>query len=55
MKRFGSWWLLVLSIGACFLEVDSLDAASLTLTPEEQVAFDKSAAAVRELVDKLKL
>ena len=36
MKRFGSCWLLVLSIGACFLEVDSLDAASLTLTPEER-------------------
>jgi len=27
----------------------------ITLTPEEQAAFDKSAAAVRELVDKLKL
>jgi malate dehydrogenase len=27
----------------------------ITLTPEEQTAFDKSAAAVRELVDKLKL
>src|SRR5437867_2350798 len=27
----------------------------ITLTPEEQVAFDKSAAAVRELVDKLKI
>jgi malate dehydrogenase len=27
----------------------------ITLTPDEQAAFDKSAAAVRELVDKLKL
>ena len=36
MKRFGSWWLLVLSIGACFLEVESLDAASFTLTPQER-------------------
>jgi len=27
----------------------------ITLTPEEQAAFQKSAAAVRELVDKLKL
>jgi len=27
----------------------------ITLTPEEQAAFDKSAGAVRELVDKLKL
>ena len=27
----------------------------IKLTPEEQAAFDKSAAAVRELVDKLKL
>jgi malate dehydrogenase len=27
----------------------------ITLTPGEQAAFDKSAAAVRELVDKLKL
>jgi len=27
----------------------------ITLTPEEQAAFDKSAAAVRELVEKLKL
>jgi malate dehydrogenase len=27
----------------------------ITLTPEEKAAFDKSAAAVRELVDKLKL
>src|SRR5438105_15810233 len=27
----------------------------ITLTPEEQAAFDKSAASVRELVDKLKL
>jgi malate dehydrogenase len=27
----------------------------ITLTPEERAAFDKSAAAVRELVDKLKL
>jgi malate dehydrogenase len=27
----------------------------ITLTPDEQAAFDKSAAAVRELVEKLKL
>ena len=27
----------------------------ITLTAEEQAAFDKSAAAVRELVEKLKL
>jgi malate dehydrogenase len=27
----------------------------ITLTPDEQAAFDKSAGAVRELVDKLKL
>ena len=27
----------------------------ITLAPDEQAAFDKSAAAVRELVDKLKL
>ena len=27
----------------------------IKLTPEEQAAFDKSAAAVRELVEKLKL
>jgi malate/lactate dehydrogenase len=27
----------------------------ITLKPDEQAAFDKSAAAVRELVDKLKL
>jgi len=36
VKRFGSWWLLVLSIGACFLEVQSGDGASLTLTPQER-------------------
>ena len=27
----------------------------IKLTPDEQAAFDKSAGAVRELVDKLKL
>jgi malate dehydrogenase len=27
----------------------------IKLTPDEQAAFDKSAAAVKELVDKLKL
>ena len=36
MKRFGSWSLLVLCAGACFPVVESVDAASFTLTPQER-------------------
>ena len=36
MKRFGSWSLFVLCAGACFPVVESVDAASFTLTPQER-------------------
>ncbi len=38
VRRFGWWWLLVLSLGVCLTAVRPLDAASFTLTPQERDA-----------------